>query len=103
MNFSGNDTVRFSANNKNGINEIAVPAFVQSINDPPFINVPKFIILKGKEDKSLIFDKARDKFEFCVGDPDLLNFPGMYMDVFFNIGIGWTLKFYIKLNLIVLL
>ncbi|KAG8655490.1 hypothetical protein MANES_04G040225v8 [Manihot esculenta] len=76
VNFSGNDTVRFSANNKNGINEIAVPAFVQSINDPPFINVPKFIILKGKEDKSLIFDKARDKFEFCVGDPDLLNFPG---------------------------
>ncbi|XP_043811486.1 protein GAMETE EXPRESSED 2-like isoform X7 [Manihot esculenta] len=76
VNFSGNDTVRFSANNKNGINEIAVPAFVQSINDPPFINVPKFIILKGKEDKLLIFDKARDKFEFCVGDPDLLNFPG---------------------------
>ncbi|XP_043812261.1 protein GAMETE EXPRESSED 2 isoform X11 [Manihot esculenta] len=76
VNFSGNDTVRFSANNKNGINEIAVPAFVQSINDPPFINVPKFIILKGKEDKSLIFDKARDEFEFCVGDPDLLNFPG---------------------------
>ncbi|KAF2300174.1 hypothetical protein GH714_010367 [Hevea brasiliensis] len=75
-NFSGDDTVRVSAGNKNGINDLAVPAFVEPINDPPFINVPKFITLKGNEDESLIFNKARDKFEFCVGDPDLLNFPG---------------------------
>ncbi|KAF2300176.1 hypothetical protein GH714_010391 [Hevea brasiliensis] len=75
-NFSGDDTVRVSAGNKNGINDLAVPAFVEPINDPPFINVPKFITLKGNEDESLIFNKARDKFEFCVGDPDLPNFPG---------------------------
>ncbi|KAF2300171.1 hypothetical protein GH714_010338 [Hevea brasiliensis] len=75
-NFSGDDTIRVSAGNKNGINDLAVPAFVEPINDPPFINVPKFITLKGNEDDSLIFNKARDKFEFCVGDPDLLNFPG---------------------------
>ncbi|KAJ9189231.1 hypothetical protein P3X46_000548, partial [Hevea brasiliensis] len=75
-NFSGDDTVRVSAGNKNGINDLAVPAIVEPINDPPFINVPKFITLKGNEDESLIFNKARDKFEFCVGDPDLLNFPG---------------------------
>ncbi len=83
-NFSGDDTVRVSAGNKNGINDLAVPAFVEPINDPPFINVPKFITLKGNEDESLIFNKARDKFEFCVGDPDLLNFPGINMDVFFK-------------------
>jgi hypothetical protein len=50
---------------------------VDPINDPPFIHVPEIIILKDNEDESLIFDRERDKFEFSVGDPDLLNFTGM--------------------------
>ncbi|XP_020533056.1 protein GAMETE EXPRESSED 2 isoform X1 [Jatropha curcas] len=74
-NFSGNDTIRLSASNINGKNELEVPAFVEPINDPPFINIPKFITLEGNGGESLIFNKARDKFAFCVGDPDLLNFP----------------------------
>ncbi|XP_050214709.1 protein GAMETE EXPRESSED 2 isoform X5 [Mercurialis annua] len=75
-NFSGGDTIRVSASNINGKNDVEIPTFVEPINDPPFINVPKFIILNGDGDKALIFDKSKDKFEFCVGDPDILNFPG---------------------------
>ncbi|XP_062175751.1 protein GAMETE EXPRESSED 2-like isoform X3 [Alnus glutinosa] len=75
-NFSGNDTMRVSTRNKNGKNDLDVPVFVDPINDPPFIHVPEIIILKGNEDESLIFDRERDKFEFYVGDPDLLNFTG---------------------------
>lgn len=65
--------------NRNGINDIEVPIFVEPINDPPFINVPEFIILeeKGDEEELLIFDRQRDEFNFTVGDPDLL-FPGMF-------------------------
>ncbi|XP_050214679.1 protein GAMETE EXPRESSED 2 isoform X2 [Mercurialis annua] len=72
----GGDTIRVSASNINGKNDVEIPTFVEPINDPPFINVPKFIILNGDGDKALIFDKSKDKFEFCVGDPDILNFPG---------------------------
>lgn len=54
-----------------------VPVLVEPINDPPFIHVPEIIILEGNEDESLIFDRERNKFEFYVGDPDLLNFIGM--------------------------
>ena len=60
----------------NGKNDVEIPTFVEPVNDPPYINVPKFIVLNGGGEESLIFDKNRDKFEFCVGDPDLLNFPG---------------------------
>ncbi len=76
-NFSGSDMIRISTRNKNGKNDLDVPVFVEPINDPPFIHVPDSIILKGDEDESLIFNRERDKFEFYIGDPDLLNFPGM--------------------------
>ncbi|KAG2721400.1 hypothetical protein I3760_02G080800 [Carya illinoinensis] len=76
QNFSGNDTIRISTRNKNGKNDLDVPIIVEPINDPPFIHAPEFIILKGNEDESLIFDRERDKFEFCIGDPDLPTFPG---------------------------
>jgi hypothetical protein len=66
-----------SAKNKNGVNSLDVPIFVDPINDPPFIKVPYFIILKSHEDETLIFDKDKDKFDFYIGDPDLLTFPGM--------------------------
>ncbi|GMY27774.1 protein GAMETE EXPRESSED 2 isoform X1 [Fagus crenata] len=75
-NFSGSDVIRVSTRNKNGKNDLDIPVFVEPINDPPFIHVPDSIILKGDEDESLIFNRERDKFEFYIGDPDLLNFPG---------------------------
>lgn len=56
-----------------------VQLFVDPINDPPFIHVPEFIILKSNEDESLIYDPERDKFEFSIGDPDLDGFPGMLL------------------------
>ncbi|XP_035539142.1 protein GAMETE EXPRESSED 2 isoform X3 [Juglans regia] len=76
QNFSGNDTIRISTRNKNGKIDLDVPVIVEPINDPPFIHAPEFIILKGNEDESLIFDRERDEFEFCIGDPDLPTFPG---------------------------
>ena len=77
--------------NRNGINYLNVPVFVEPINDPPFIHVPEFIILKNsKEDGSLIFDREQDKFEFFIGDPDLLYVPGMFS--IFNFTIGSALK-----------
>jgi hypothetical protein len=76
-NFYGADTIQVSAKNKNGVNSLDVPIFVDPINDPPFIKVPYFIILKSHEDENLIFDKDKDKFDFYIGDPDLLTFPGM--------------------------
>ncbi|XP_038723252.1 protein GAMETE EXPRESSED 2 isoform X1 [Tripterygium wilfordii] len=75
-NFCGEDSIRVSARNRNGPNDLDVPVFVEPVNDPPFIRVPGFIVLKSNGEESLIFDKFRDKFEFSVGDPDLLNFPG---------------------------
>ncbi|KAF6176765.1 hypothetical protein GIB67_031576 [Kingdonia uniflora] len=77
-NYYGNDMIRVSTTNKNGIHDSHIPVVVEPINDPPFIHVPDFIILpkKGKKDGSLIFDKQRDKFEFSVGDPDHFTFPG---------------------------
>lgn len=54
-----------------------IPVLVEPINDPPFIHAPEFIILKSNEDESLIYDRETDKFEFYIGDPDLLAFPGM--------------------------
>ncbi|XP_059632750.1 protein GAMETE EXPRESSED 2 [Cornus florida] len=77
-NFSGDDTIQVSTMNKNGVNDLNVPIFVEPINDPPFINIPEYVILekKSNEEGVLIFDRQRDKFDFCIGDPDLLNFPG---------------------------
>ncbi|KHN26535.1 hypothetical protein glysoja_019774 [Glycine soja] len=75
-NFYGGDTIQVSARNKNGVNSLGVPIFVDPINDPPFIRVPYFIILKSNEDETLIFDQEKDKFDFFIGDPDLLTFPG---------------------------
>ncbi|KAJ9699630.1 hypothetical protein PVL29_005479 [Vitis rotundifolia] len=76
-NFCGDDAIQVSTMNRNGINYLNVPVFVEPINDPPFIHVPEFIILKNsKEDGSLIFDREQDKFEFFIGDPDLLYVPG---------------------------
>ncbi|KVH88614.1 Filamin/ABP280 repeat-like protein [Cynara cardunculus var. scolymus] len=76
-NFSGTDSIRVSTINKNGRNNLDVPVSVKPINDPPFINVPEFIILKNEtEDKGiLIFDRQLDKFNFSIGDPDHLHFP----------------------------
>ncbi|XP_073223922.1 protein GAMETE EXPRESSED 2 isoform X2 [Cicer arietinum] len=75
-NFYGADIIQVSAKNKNGINSLGVPIFIDPINDPPYIKVPYFIILRSNEDETLIFDKEKNKFDFYIGDPDLLTFPG---------------------------
>ncbi|XAR57061.1 hypothetical protein NMG60_11025073 [Bertholletia excelsa] len=77
-NFCGDDVVHFSAMNRNGATDMDIPIFVEPINDPPFINVPDYIVLAKKNSKEgiLIFDKEQDKFNFSVGDPDLFDFPG---------------------------
>ncbi|XP_022760596.1 protein GAMETE EXPRESSED 2 [Durio zibethinus] len=75
-NFSGNDTLRVSARNRNGVNDLDVLVQVEPINDPPYVNVPEFIMLKSTQDESLLFNKENDKFQFSIGDPDVLNFPG---------------------------
>ncbi|KAF7837800.1 protein GAMETE EXPRESSED 2 [Senna tora] len=75
-NFCGEDAIRISTKNKNGMNALDVPILVDPINDPPFIRVPYLIILRSNTDESLIFDREEDKFDFFVGDPDLLTFPG---------------------------
>lgn len=77
--FCGDDAIQVSTANRNGMNYLSVPIFVEPINDPPFIHLPEFIILKNsKEEGSLVFDREQDKFEFSVGDPDLLFIPGMF-------------------------
>ncbi|XP_047312347.1 protein GAMETE EXPRESSED 2 isoform X1 [Impatiens glandulifera] len=77
-NFWGDDVIHVSTSDGNGVNDVDIPIFVEPINDPPFINVPKFIILKKRssnnEDGYLIFERERDNFNFSVGDPDLLYF-----------------------------
>ncbi|XP_061994150.1 protein GAMETE EXPRESSED 2 isoform X2 [Rosa rugosa] len=75
-NFCGYDTIRLTTRNRNGVNDLHIPVFVEPINDPPFIHAPEFIILKSNEDESLIYDRETDKFQFYIGDPDLLAFPG---------------------------
>ncbi|KAK2645593.1 hypothetical protein Ddye_020788 [Dipteronia dyeriana] len=74
--FYGEDSLRVSARNKNGKNDMDVPVFVDPVNDPPFIQVPKYIVLRSNGHESQIFDREVDKFNFSVGDPDALNFPG---------------------------
>ncbi|XP_010512519.1 PREDICTED: LOW QUALITY PROTEIN: protein GAMETE EXPRESSED 2-like [Camelina sativa] len=75
-NFAGVDSLRLSTKNKNGINHLDVPVFVEPVNDPPFINVPQYIMLESNGSESLIFHPERDKFNFSAGDPDLVHFPG---------------------------
>ncbi|KAF4355647.1 hypothetical protein F8388_013064, partial [Cannabis sativa] len=75
-NFYGNDTVRISTRNRHGVNNLNIPVFLDPINDPPFIHIPEFIILKSNEDESLVYDSKRDKFEFFIGDPDIQSFSG---------------------------
>ncbi|KAJ0035291.1 hypothetical protein Pint_24479 [Pistacia integerrima] len=75
-NFYGEDTVRISARNRNGKNDLDIPIFVEPVNDPPFIEVPQHIILNATGDESQIFNRDRDKFNFCVGDPDINKYPG---------------------------
>ncbi|KAL1807376.1 hypothetical protein ACET3Z_024366 [Daucus carota] len=76
-NFYGDDVMRVSTVNRNGMNHIEVPILVEPINDPPSIYAPEFIIFKEKksDEEVLIFDRERDKFNFSVWDPDLI-FPG---------------------------
>ncbi|XP_020976557.1 protein GAMETE EXPRESSED 2 isoform X3 [Arachis ipaensis] len=79
-NFYGGDIIQVSAKNKNGMNSLGVPIFIDPVNDPPYIRVPNFIVLKSNEDETLIFDKEKDKFNFSIGDPDLPNFPVKHKD-----------------------
>ncbi|XP_010027085.2 protein GAMETE EXPRESSED 2 [Eucalyptus grandis] len=76
QNFSGEDTIRASARNGNGKNDLDISMVVKPINDPPFFRVPEFVILKFNGDEALIFDRERDNFDFFAGDPDLLHFSG---------------------------
>ncbi|XP_051127578.1 protein GAMETE EXPRESSED 2 [Andrographis paniculata] len=71
-NFYGSDTLRISAINRNGRNDVHIPIFVNPINDPPVINIPPFIVLDNLSDGMLIF---HSKVDF-IADPDLRNFPG---------------------------
>ncbi|CAH8390453.1 unnamed protein product [Eruca vesicaria subsp. sativa] len=75
-NFAGVDSLRLTTRNKNGINQLDVPVFVEPVNTPPFINVPNYLMLESNGTESLIFHKERDKLNFSVGDPDLASFPG---------------------------
>uniref|UniRef100_A0A7N0UQ31 GEX2 N-terminal Ig-like domain-containing protein n=1 Tax=Kalanchoe fedtschenkoi TaxID=63787 RepID=A0A7N0UQ31_KALFE len=75
-NFSGEDTIQLSTRNKNGINDVKVPVLVEPVNDPPFIQVPDYIILKQVSNATRIFVNDSNKLEFIIGDPDVLNFPG---------------------------
>lgn len=63
--------------NRNGKNSVDFPIFVEPINDPPYINVPPFIVLQDSRDEVLIYNAQKDKFDFFIGDPDLVYFPGM--------------------------
>lgn len=50
---------------------------MEPVNDPPFIQVPEYIVLNATGDESLIFKRERDKFNFSIGDPDMHKYPGM--------------------------
>ncbi|XP_052190913.1 protein GAMETE EXPRESSED 2 isoform X2 [Diospyros lotus] len=77
-NFYGNETIHVSTKNKNGVSNLDIPLLVEPINDPPFINVPEFILFEKKNNEGhLIFDRQRHRRDFLIGDPDLLNFPAL--------------------------
>ncbi|KAE9455197.1 hypothetical protein C3L33_12904, partial [Rhododendron williamsianum] len=77
-NFCGDDMIHVSTMNENGVNHVDVPIFVEPMNDSPFISVPKLVVLGEKNDEEglLVFDRQTNKFDFSIGDPDLINFPG---------------------------
>ncbi|XP_026453766.1 protein GAMETE EXPRESSED 2-like isoform X1 [Papaver somniferum] len=77
-NFCGDDAIKASMTNKNGMHDTYVSIFVEPVNDPPFIHVPEIILISGNisTHSSRISDEKRDKFEFLVGDPDVFCFPG---------------------------
>ncbi|GAB2295199.1 hypothetical protein Dimus_029374 [Dionaea muscipula] len=77
-NFYGDDTIQIFTRNNNGVNYLNVSIMVQPVNDPPFINIPEYIILEGNDhgNGTFIYGNKRDKFEFLIGDPDFDNFPG---------------------------
>ena len=52
------------------------------VNDPPFIQLPNYIVLKSDADGSQIFDRATNKFNFSIGDPDAFNYPGMFNSIY---------------------
>ncbi|XP_071730857.1 protein GAMETE EXPRESSED 2 [Rutidosis leptorrhynchoides] len=76
--FNGKDNITLSITSASGKKELNIPMYIQPINDPPYIIVPKFIIVDNdKNDKGfLIFDKQRDKFNVSIGDPDLHHYSG---------------------------
>ncbi|CAM8993172.1 unnamed protein product [Rhodiola kirilowii] len=74
-NFSGEDTIQLSTRNKNGINHVKVAVLVEPVNDPPFILVPDYVILK-QANAARIFNNDSDTPQFSLGDPDVFNFPG---------------------------
>lgn len=76
--------IHVSTMNENGVNHVDVPIFVEPMNDSPFISVPKFVVLGEKNDEEglLVFDRQTNKFDFSIGDPDLINFPGTFYATF---------------------
>ncbi|KAL9256842.1 GAMETE EXPRESSED 2-like protein [Drosera capensis] len=76
--FYGDDTIKISVRNNNGVNDLNVSVVVLPVNDPPFVNIPEYILLDEKDHWNgiLIYNHERDKFEFLIGDPDFDNFPG---------------------------
>ncbi|XP_076914940.1 protein GAMETE EXPRESSED 2-like [Bidens hawaiensis] len=92
-NFSGEDVIAVSTININGKGHMDVPIHVEPVNDPPVINVPKFIILENENENKgfLIFDRQRDTFNFFIGDPDHHTFPGNETDfrVMFSVEVSF--------------
>ncbi|KAF9605446.1 hypothetical protein IFM89_017465, partial [Coptis chinensis] len=76
-NFSGEDEMKVSTSNKNGVRDTDIPISVEPINDPPFVNVSEYIILgKADKDGSRIFDRQKSRSEFFIGDPDFSSYQG---------------------------
>lgn len=66
----------------NAKNDLAVAVLVDPVNDPPFIQVPENIVLTSDGNESQIFNREINKFNFCIGDPDAFNYPGMCKHIF---------------------
>ncbi|KAH9616328.1 hypothetical protein KSS87_021188 [Heliosperma pusillum] len=78
-NFYGEDAIKVSARNKNGITDLNVTILVEPVNDSPFVITPEYIILDengGDVNGSLIYEKGRNKIELLIGDPDALYYRG---------------------------
>nr|KAJ0215094.1 hypothetical protein LSAT_V11C300148420 [Lactuca sativa] len=54
-NFNGEDTVRVTTMNKHGKHDLDIPVIVNPRNDPPFINVPEFIMLENVTEDNIHF------------------------------------------------